>query len=59
MLSVGGVHAFYAASAREWWAPLYASKRTDNDFTFVPKPPALAPRHDINFKTPIEFERRV
>lgn len=38
---------------------LYASKRTDNDFTFVPKPPALAPNHDIRFKTPIEFERRV
>jgi hypothetical protein len=23
-----GVHAFYAASAREWWAPLYAQRRT-------------------------------
>ena len=22
-----GVHAFYSASAREWWAPLYAEKR--------------------------------
>ena len=22
-----GVHAFYAASAREWWAPLYAGRR--------------------------------
>ncbi|MSO37467.1 MAG: hypothetical protein EXQ69_04360 [Acidimicrobiia bacterium] len=22
-----GVHAFYAASAREWWAPLYADRR--------------------------------
>ena len=23
-----GVHAFYAASAREWWAPLYPLRRT-------------------------------
>jgi acyl dehydratase len=23
-----GVHAFYAASAREWWAPLHANRRT-------------------------------
>ena len=22
-----GVHAFYAASAREWWAPLYPQRR--------------------------------
>jgi hypothetical protein len=23
-----GVHAFYSSSAREWWAPLYAQRRT-------------------------------
>ena len=23
-----GVHAFYAASAREWWAPLFPLRRT-------------------------------
>lgn len=38
---------------------LYVSKRAHNDVTLVPLPPALAPGHDLNFSTPIEFERRV
>ena len=44
-----GVHAFYAASAREWWAPLYPLRRVHRRNALVAaldKPSEFAGRAD-------------